>query len=273
MIFNRTVHRVASLPSKTPCWSGPRWYNASMMRWATPLSTTRLSRVNPAIPHITTNTPFPAETVLRSILRWICVEYSTRRGGRLVVFGCLRIDYGNHCAWTVGGRGSDGGQKIGRCPNPGGMDSLVGHVSGFARIRTTRCHWLMAASGGGRECPLHARRAFAARGFRRAALSRGSQFDRVSFGLRSGERPGAPCRARVVGVAVPHPCRYSGVQLPILRHPVSLAGLGLPVQRDRLVDAMVLVLHLRGPRHCVLPAVEEGMADPRRASSPTGRRN
>src|ERR1039457_6897986 len=88
MIFNRTAHRVASLPSKTPCWSGPRWYKVSVMRRARPLFTARSSRVNPAIPHIYAKFPVPRKELLfPSILRWICAEYSTPRVS-LGLFGC-----------------------------------------------------------------------------------------------------------------------------------------------------------------------------------------
>src|SRR5689334_1200240 len=51
--------RVAWLPSKTPCWSGPRWNIASVMRWAILLLPVPPRRVNPAIPHIYGRIPVP----------------------------------------------------------------------------------------------------------------------------------------------------------------------------------------------------------------------
>src|ERR1035441_2827062 len=141
------------------------------------------------------------------------------------------------------------------------MDGLLGHVPGFARLRTARGRCLMAASD--RWIP--ARYAFAPRELRGRALSSRSQPDRVSSGLRSGQRSGATCHSRVVGMAVPHPDRYLHAQLPLLRHAFSLAALELPLQRSPLVDPVVLVLHVCRPGNCVLPAVAEGMAGPRAA--------
>src|ERR1035437_1670027 len=75
MIFRRTAHNVASLPSNTPCWSGPRCEIASVMRSATPLLAPLLRRVNPAIPHIYVKIPVPEQEPVQKVL--ICVEYTT----------------------------------------------------------------------------------------------------------------------------------------------------------------------------------------------------
>src|ERR1035438_5409245 len=60
MILRRTAQRVATLPSWIPCWSGPRWYSVSLIRWARFQSSLPLRCVNPAIPHIYGIIPVPS---------------------------------------------------------------------------------------------------------------------------------------------------------------------------------------------------------------------